>query len=127
MDGDIIWYKGGFWVYNLGCFSCQVGANEIKWANMIILEKDYMSFFPKKTFSYEWILDFLFLQLVIINVYGCPSIWHVVFFIIFKWILSFENVLIPCKFSVSFFKMIIISNHNQFLCFYIFIFSCLIK
>jgi hypothetical protein len=42
-----------------------LGANEIQWANMIILEKDYMSFLPKKTFSYEWILEQFFLQLFI--------------------------------------------------------------
>jgi hypothetical protein len=46
---------------------------------MITLEKDYMSFNPKKTFSYEWILEQFFLQLIIINAYSCPSTWHYYF------------------------------------------------
>jgi hypothetical protein len=51
-------------------------------ANRIIIKKDYV-FFPKTIFSYEWILEQLFLQLVIINAYSYPSTWHVFFFIIF--------------------------------------------
>jgi len=49
--------------------------NEIQWATMTTLEKDYMSFFPKKTFSYKWILEQVFSQFVIINVCSCPSTW----------------------------------------------------
>jgi hypothetical protein len=30
-----------------------MGANEIKQSNGVTLEKDYMSFCPKKAFSYE--------------------------------------------------------------------------
>jgi hypothetical protein len=37
------------------------------------------------------------------------------------------KVLIPCKFSVSSFKMITISNHNQNLIFKILMFSCIIN
>jgi hypothetical protein len=37
-------------------FFMPLGANGIQWANMIT-EKNYMSFFPKETFSYEWILE----------------------------------------------------------------------
>jgi hypothetical protein len=39
----------------------------------------------------------------------------------------FESVLIPCKFNVLFFKMIIISNHNQIFFFHIFMFSCMVN
>jgi len=42
----------------------QNGANEIQWANMITLEKDYMSIFPKNVFSYEWILEWFFCNLL---------------------------------------------------------------
>lgn len=42
MDSDTIWYKGGFWVYNRGCFFMSSGCKWDKRANMIILEKDYM-------------------------------------------------------------------------------------
>jgi hypothetical protein len=45
-------------------FSLLLGANEIQWANMIILEKDCMSFFPKEFFSYEWILKQFFCNLL---------------------------------------------------------------
>jgi len=38
----------------------------------------------------------------------------------------FESVLIPCKFNVSFLKMIIISYDNQFFFFYIFLYGKLI-
>ncbi len=33
------------------------GANKIKRANNVILEKDYMSLCPKKTFLYKWIFE----------------------------------------------------------------------
>jgi hypothetical protein len=74
--------------------------------------------FPEKTFSYEWILEQLFLQFVIINAYSCPNTWHVFLYIILEWKWILENLLIPCKFSVMFMKMIIISNHNQNFIFY---------
>jgi hypothetical protein len=32
----------------------KLGANEIQWANMTILEKDYMSIFPKKIHTNEF-------------------------------------------------------------------------
>jgi hypothetical protein len=38
-----------------------------------------------------------------------------------------KSDMIPYKFSVSSFKMIIILNHNQFLFFYIFMLSCIIN
>jgi hypothetical protein len=60
-----------------------MGANKIQWANMITIKKNYI-FFSQIFFSYEWILEQSFLQLVVINVYSCPSTWHVFFFIIFE-------------------------------------------
>ncbi len=54
----------------------QMRYNEPTW---LLDKKDYMSFLPKKTFSYEWILEQFFLQLIIINAYSCPSMWHVFF------------------------------------------------
>jgi hypothetical protein len=59
------------------------GANKIQQANMITLKNDYMSF-SQFVFSFEWILKQFFLQLVIINVYSCPSTLHVFLFIIFE-------------------------------------------
>ncbi len=59
--------------------SVYLGANMIKWTNGIIIKNDCMFFFPQKTFSYEWILEQFFWQLVIINAYSCPSTWHVFF------------------------------------------------
>jgi hypothetical protein len=44
-----------------------LGANEIQWAYRFTLEKNYMSFYPKKKISYKWIFEQLFLQIVIIN------------------------------------------------------------
>jgi hypothetical protein len=38
-----------------------------------LVKKILPFFFPKKTFSYEWILEQFFLQLVITNVYSCPK------------------------------------------------------
>jgi hypothetical protein len=76
-----------------------------------LLKKRTLCFFPKKTFFTSMNFGTIFLQLVIINVNSCPSTWHVFFFIIFFKIWIFESVLIPCKFTVSFFKMMIISNH----------------
>jgi hypothetical protein len=61
-----------------------VGANGIQQANMITLEKDYISILLKKTFSYEWILEQFFLQLVIIKAYNCPNAWYLFFKIIFE-------------------------------------------
>jgi hypothetical protein len=55
----------------------QRGANKIQWTNGITIKKDYMSFFPQKTPSYEWILEQFCLQLVIINANSYPSTWHV--------------------------------------------------
>jgi hypothetical protein len=60
-----------------------IGANEIQWANMITLEKDYKFFSPKKAFSYEWILEQCFLQVVIINAYSFPNTWYIYIYIIF--------------------------------------------
>jgi hypothetical protein len=54
-------------------FNLQLGANKIQWTNMITLEKDYMSFLPKKTFSSKWILQQVFLRFVIMNAYSCPN------------------------------------------------------
>ncbi len=93
----------------IGNLKAHTGANEIQWANMTILEKDYMSFLPKKGFSYKWILEQVFSQFVVTNVCSCPSTWHAFLFIIFFKIWKFENVLIPCKFSVLFMK-----NDNNF-------------
>jgi hypothetical protein len=103
-----------------------LGANKIQWAHMIILEKDYMFFFPKKHFFIWMNFGTISLQLFIINAYSCPITQHV-FFIIFLKIWILENVLIPCKFIVLFFKMVIISNHNQVLVFYMFMLSCIIN
>jgi hypothetical protein len=50
-----------------------MGANEIQQANVIILKMIICFFSQKQTFSYESILEQLFLQLVIINVYNHPS------------------------------------------------------
>jgi len=50
-----------------------MGANGIQQANQLTIKKDYMSFFTKKTFSYEWILEQLFLQFIVINAYSCSS------------------------------------------------------
>jgi hypothetical protein len=61
--------------------------------------------FPKKTFSYKWIVEQCFLQYVIINVYSCPSTWNVFLYIIFKWKWIFENLMILCKFNVMFIKV----------------------
>jgi hypothetical protein len=36
----------------------------------------YVFFTKNKLFSYEWILKQFILQLVIINVYNCPSTWQ---------------------------------------------------
>jgi hypothetical protein len=110
----------------IGNLKAHTGANEIQWANVTTLENDYMSFFPKKTFSYKWILEQVFSQFVSIHPYSCPNTWHVFLFIIFEWIWIFESVLIPCKFSVLFIKMITISNHNNKSIFYIFVFSFII-
>jgi hypothetical protein len=53
-----------------------MGANEIQSANGFTLEKDYMSFCPKIFFSYKWIFEQCFSQIVIINVYSCPNTWR---------------------------------------------------
>ncbi len=76
--------------------------NKIQWANMIIFKKDYMSFCPIVFFSYEWILEQWFLQFSIINVYSCPSKWHV-------FLINMKNR----KFSVLFIKIIKNSKHNK--------------
>jgi len=57
--------------------------------------------------------------------YNCPNTWHVFFFIIFEWMWIFESVMVPCKFSVSSIKMIIIKTHNTFfnLYFYVFLYN----
>jgi hypothetical protein len=61
-----------------------MGANKIQWTNNITLDKDFISFCPKITISYEWIFDQNILQIVIKNAYSCPNTWHVFLFIIFE-------------------------------------------
>jgi len=39
---------------------------------------------PKINFPYKWIFEQLFLQIVIIDAYNCPSTWH--FFVYSFWI-----------------------------------------
>jgi hypothetical protein len=73
-------------------------------------------FFFKFVFSYEWILEQLFLQLVIINVYNCPSTCQFFFFIIFNKYDFFMKVswfLANSMFCLL--KITIISNHNIYL------------
>jgi len=96
-------------------------ANEIQWANGVTLKNDYMFVCPKIAFSYKWIFEQLFLQ-IILKVFIIVQV-HDMFFLF----ISFENVLTPCKFNVSFFKKTTISNHNHKLIFLIFMFSCIIN
>jgi hypothetical protein len=57
----------------------QVGTNGIQWVNMNTGKKIACPFCQN-----EWMLEQMFLQLVIINAYSCSSTWHVFFFIIFE-------------------------------------------
>jgi len=50
-----------------------MGANKIQWTNGVTLDKDYMSFCPKITFSYKWIFEQIIFQIFIKNVYSCPK------------------------------------------------------
>jgi len=58
-----------------------IGANKMQWTNNITLDKDFMSFCPKITFSYEWIFHWNILQIVIKNAYSCPNTWFYLFII----------------------------------------------
>jgi hypothetical protein len=57
-------------------YRVQMRYNEPTW---LLQKKIVHVFFPKKYFSYEWILEHFLLQLVIINAYSCPNTCHVFF------------------------------------------------
>jgi hypothetical protein len=102
------------------------GCKRNKMSQYITSKKSYMSFCLKITFSYKWIFEQMFLQVVIIKTYNCLGRW--LFYYIYFWInMNFENVLISYKFSVSSLEMITISNHNQNLILIFFMFSCIIN
>ncbi len=85
-----------------------MGTNEMKRANGITLKNDYMSFCPNKLFHTNEFLNMFFCKLlrklhVILKVND----------IFFKFLNKYEflkNVSITCKFCVSYFEMITISN-----------------
>jgi len=68
----------------------------------------------------------IFLQIFMKNAYNFLGKWFF-FVFIFEYIWKFENVSIPCKFCVSSFKNIMISNHNQKLICQMCMFSCVIN
>jgi len=69
----------------ISMYVMSLGANEIQWTYRITLENNYMSFCPKIFFSYKWIFEQLFLQIVIINAYICPKCMTY-FFVYHFWI-----------------------------------------
>jgi hypothetical protein len=88
-----------------------MGQNALKGATSITFYINLARFFPKISFSYEWIFEFFFCNLLWKMIRISPVSEKIVIFNINKKIC--KNVQIPCIFYISFWKMMIIWNHTK--------------